>query len=221
MNNSIVIKGSKDGLTILVNEELQYEEFIEILKEKFHDSRNFFKQASMALAIKGIKLTARQEQQMIDIIEEYSGMKIICLVDNEEVTNARFFKARMNQEYLEKSRTGIFFKGNIRNGEVFESRNSVIILGNVNTGATVISAGNIVVLGTLKGYAFAGADNEDSCFIAAMEMMPTQLKINDIFVKTSRYFRVLRSRGPKIAFLKRERIVIDDLTKAVYANIKF
>lgn len=219
MNNSVIIKGNKDGLTILVNEELHYEEFIEVLKVKFQDSKNFFRRASMALAIKGIKLTEKQERQIIDIIEECSEMKIICLVDDNEVTNARFIRAKKNQEYLEKSQTGTFFKGNIKRGEIFESKNSVIILGDVSFGATVISAGNIVVLGSLKGYAYAGADNEDNCFIAALDMKPSHLKINDVSAKTSGYFKLLSSRGPKIAYLNHKRIVVDNMNKATYRNI--
>lgn len=219
MNNSVMIKGCKDGLTILVNEDMRYDELIEVLKEKFADSRSFFKKASMALAIKGVNLTESQEREIIDIIEAYSGMNIICLVDDSEVNNARFYRAIREREYLEHTQTGQFVKGTLRKGQVFESPKSVIVLGDVNPGAKVISGGSIIVLGELKGYAFAGADNDNRCFIAALNMNPCRIKINNITAGCTGKFHYIRKKGPKIAFLCRNCICIDTINPAVLKNI--
>lgn len=219
MNNSVIIKGNKDGLTILVNEEIRYDELLEVLKVKFSDSRGFFKKASMALAIKGISLTESQEREIIDIIEEYSEMKIICLVDDNEINNARFYRAIKEKEYLEQTQTGQFVKGTLHKGQFFESQKSVIILGNVEPGAKVISGGNIIVLGALKGYAFAGADNNNNCFIAALEMSPVQIKINNAAAKYPDRFKFVRRKGPKIAYLYGDGICIDNIDQSVLKNI--
>lgn len=219
MKNSVLIKGCKNGLTILVDEGLRYEEFVEVLKVKFSDSRHFFKNASMAISIKGIMLTQVQENEVIGIIEEYSGMNIICLIDEDEVTNERFLKAIQEKEVLERTLTGQFYKGTLRSGQFFETQKSLIILGDVNPGAKVVSGGNIIVLGALRGHAFAGADNNDNCFIAAMEMNPIQLKINDCIARAPDKFRLIRRRGPKIAYLYKNSICIDNIDNSTISNI--
>lgn len=219
MNNSVIIKGCKDGLTILVNEQMRYDELIEVLKEKFSDSRGFFKKASMALAIKGVSLTDAQEREIIDIIENYSEMKILCLVDDDEVHNARFYRAIKEKEYLESAQSGQFVRGSLKRGQVFESQRSVIVLGDVMPGAKVISGGNIIVLGALRGHAFAGADNGNNCFIAALNMNPIQIKINHCTAKYPDKFRFLRKKGPKIAYVSGENICIDVVDSSVFRNI--
>lgn len=219
MKNSVLIKGCKNGLTIIVDEGLRYDEFIEVLKVKFSESRQFFRNANMALSIKGIVLTEKQEREVISIIEDNSDMKIICLVDEDEVTNERFLKAIKEKEVLDRTLNGQFYKGTLRSGQFFESPKSVIVLGDVNPGAKVVSGGNIIVLGALRGHAFAGADNNDNCFIAAMEMNPIQLKINDCIARAPDKFRMIRRRGPKIAYLYKQSICIDNIENSVISNI--
>lgn len=219
MNHSVIIKGSKNGLTILVNEAMRYDELIEILKEKFTAGRDFFKKASVALSIKGVELTQAQEREIIQVIEQYSDMKIICLVDDDEVRNARFYQAIKEREYLEQSQTGQFVKGTLRKGQLFESKYSVVILGDVCPGAKVISGGNIIVLGNLRGSAFAGADNDNRCFIAALSMESAQIKINQVAVKYQDKFSILRRKGPKIAYLQEKKLCIDTIEQSVLQNI--
>lgn len=218
MNNSVLIKGCKNGLTIHVDEGLRYDEFIEVLKEKFSESRHFFKDATMAISIKGIQLTQKQEMEIINVIEANSDMKVICLVDENEVTNERFLKAIKEKEVLDRTMNGLIFKGTLRSGQVFETPKSLIVLGDVNPGAKIVSGGNIIVLGALRGHAFAGADNNDNCFIAALEMNPIQLKINDCIARCPDKFRMLRRRGPKIAYLFKQSICIDNIDNSVINN---
>ncbi len=219
MNNSVIIKGSKNGLTISVQETIRYDEFLEVLKTKFSESRTFFKNASMALSIKGIELTEKQERQIIDLIEEYSDMKILCLVDDSEVTNARFYRAIKEKEYIQKTQTGQFMKGTLKKGQVFEAATSVIILGDVEKGAKVVSNGNIIIMGALKGTACAGVDNENNCFVAALSMNPGCIKINNITAKYTDKFRFIRNKGPKIAYLQQGNICIDNIAADALSHI--
>ena len=48
------------------------------------ESRAFFKDAKMALAIKGRTLTEEEEIQVIDAITANSDLQIICLVGEDE-----------------------------------------------------------------------------------------------------------------------------------------
>lgn len=219
MNNSVIIKGSKNGITISVQEVIRYDELLEVLKTKFSESRTFFKNASMALSIKGIELTENQEREIIDLIEKYSDMKILCLVDDSEVTNARFYQAIKEKEYIRQTQTGQFIKGTLKKGQVFEAASSVIVLGNVDKGAKIISNGNIIVMGALNGIACAGTDNENNCFIAALSMNPSSIKINHITAKCPDRFRFIRNKGPKIAYLQQGNICIDNIAADALSHI--
>lgn len=219
MNNSVIIKGSKDGLTISVRDAIRYDELLKVLKTKFSESRSFFKNASIALAIEGMELTENQEREIINLIEEYSDMKIFCLVDDREVNNARFYQAIKDKEYIRQTQTGQFIKGTLKKGQVFETAKSVVVLGNVEKGAKVISNGNIIIMGALNGFACAGADNENRCFIAALNMNPHLIKINQKTAKCSERFRFIRNRGPKIAYLHHGAICIDNIAASTLNHI--
>jgi septum site-determining protein MinC len=65
----------------------------------------------------------------------------------------------------------------LRSGAVVRFDGDVLLFGDVNPGAQVLAAGNIVVLGTVKGMAHAGAAGDETAFIFAFDLRPTQLRI--------------------------------------------
>ena len=71
----------------------------------------------------------------------------------------------------------------MRDGEVFESSSSVIVLGDIQKGAAIIAKGNIIVLGSLCGTAYAGADDNEDRFIAALNLDAENLRIADLKYK--------------------------------------
>ncbi|MGN0161621.1 MAG: septum site-determining protein MinC [Lachnospiraceae bacterium] len=212
MDSSVVIKGSKNGITILINSPMRYDELLEVLKDKFSRGKDFFKDSSMALQIKGMHLTQRQEIEIIHLIEEYSDMKIICLVDDNEVTNARFLKSIREREYLKHIENGLILRGTLHAGQCFETKKSAILLGSVEAGAKLVSGGNIIILGALYGEAYAGLDNGNSSYIIALDMKPQYLKIETHYAKHSNQFHRFRKNGPKIAYISRGKICINSLT---------
>ena len=72
-----------------------------------------------------------------------------------------------------------FYKGTLKNGQTLEMPGSVIIMGDVYPEATIIAKKNIIVLGGLYGHAHAGVGGE-SCFVAALDMNPQSIKIDEI-----------------------------------------
>lgn len=65
----------------------------------------------------------------------------------------------------------------LRSGAQIRFDGDVYVYGDVNPGAQVVATGNIAVMGTLKGVAHAGAHGDESTFILAFSMRPTQLRI--------------------------------------------
>ena len=195
MKNSVVIKGNKYGITVILDPEIPFENLKEAVAEKFRESTKFFGNARMAASFEGRKLTKEEEMEILNVISDNSDFRIICVVDADKEKEEIFKKsldARLNEL---STQSGQFYKGTLRSGQVLEAENSIVILGDVNPGAKIISKGNVIVLGTLKGTIFAGASGNESAFVVALEMSPMQIRIGDV---------VARSNDPKSKKVKKE-----------------
>lgn len=219
MNNSVLIKGSKNGIIVKMDEDVSFDEIKEQLASKLDDAADFFKEANMALSFEGRELSNAQINDVLDIISEHSKLNIICVVDNNKF-HEKVFEHAINDKINELSaQTGQFYKGTLRSGQVFESESSVIILGDVNPGAKVIARGNVVVLGTLKGNIFAGAAGNENCFVAALDMNPMQIRIGDVMARCSDKSKPEKNRVPKIAFVENGSIYIENIDKSSISGI--
>ncbi|HIS55429.1 MAG TPA: septum site-determining protein MinC [Candidatus Fimimorpha excrementavium] len=245
MSQPIVMKGNKYGITIRFDETTPFEELRALLKEKLVQSSDFFQDARMALAFEGRHLTKKEEEEVLDLIETYSELKIVCIMDHSENTAKRFAaalalakqqiavgKMEQNQEKQIKreigttkpydlmeddsppSKPGQFYRGTLRGGQILESEKSIVIVGNVNPGGKVIARGNIVILGTLKGSAFAGCDGKRDAFIAALNMVPTQLRIHEHILNPEDRLSEMPLEGPRIAMIRGNRIQMDLIQNA-------
>ncbi len=205
MKNSVVIKGNKYGITVILDPEIPFENLKEAVAEKFRESTKFFGNARMAASFEGRKLTKEEEMEILNVISDNSDFRIICVVDADKEKEEIFKKsldARLNEL---STQSGQFYKGTLRSGQVLEAENSIVILGDVNPGAKIISKGNVIVLGTLKGTIFAGASGNESAFVVALEMSPMQIRIGDV---------VARSNDPKkIAFVDEGYIYVEPLNR--------
>ncbi|MEZ4236506.1 MAG: septum site-determining protein MinC [Myxococcota bacterium] len=65
----------------------------------------------------------------------------------------------------------------LRSGAIVRYDGDLFVFGDVNPGAQVVATGNIIVLGALKGLAHAGAAGDETSFIMAFDLRPTQLRI--------------------------------------------
>lgn len=220
MNNSVVIKGNKYGIIVVMNPDIPFEELKDLIKEKFTESSKFFGNAKMAISFEGRKLTDEEQKEILDIISANTEMHIVCVMENDPDTEENFRKT-LDQKLLELSNnTGQFYKGILRSGASLEFETSVIIIGDVNRGARVVSKGNIIVLGSLKGTAYAGATGNPNAFVVALDMNPTQIRIGDIIARAPDHPVKEEVKEAKIAFLEDNNIYIEPLNKSVLQDIK-
>ena len=157
MNNSVVIKGNKYGIAVVMDDTVPFDELKENLLDKFKSAAKFFDKANMAGSCEGRKLSPKEERECLDIISENSDLNIVCVIDNDELREKYFKKAVEDKLEELSSHTGQFYKGTLRSGQMLESDSSLIILGDVNPGGKVIAKGNVIILGALKGNVYAGA----------------------------------------------------------------
>lgn len=224
MKQSVIIKSFPNGIVLHLSEADTFEEILRETAIRFRESRDFFKDAKMALSIKGRKLTEEEENTLLNIISENSDIHILCLVSDDEDTDRMFIKAISETDFSEDGNgnsAGQFYKGTLKNGEVLETEYSIVILGDVYPGSAIISARDIIVLGGLYGEAYAGGNGSDAHYVAALEMSPEKLKIGDFkyHAKEKSKWGIKPKVQPKIAYVKNKKIVMDSLTKELLSDM--
>lgn len=225
MKNSVIIKSFQNGIVLYLDPELPFESVLADIEDKFRESSSFFKDAKMALSIKGRNLSEDEEQMVLEAISRNSLLRIICLVGEDDDTNQHFVKALQqtdSEQNDSSSSDGQFYRGTLKNGEILETESSIVILGDVYPGCAIISARDIIVLGGLFGEAYAGGNGNPGHYVAALEMSPEKLKIGDFKYhakEKSSKWSIRAKVQPKIAYVKAEKVVIDPITKELLSEL--
>ena len=219
MKNSVMIKGNKYGIVVVLDESKDFNELKEELKNKFAESSKFFNNSSsMAISFEGKKLTFEEEREILDMISENTELNIVCVMDDtDEEKHRKCVEDAMNN--ASDATGGQFYKGTLRSGQVLESDSSIVILGDVNPGAKVMSAGNVVILGSLKGTVYAGINGNPNAFVVALEMYPVQIKIGDIIARCADKPKKLSKPETKIAYVDGGNIYIEPLSREVLNDL--
>lgn len=220
--NSVVIKGTKSGIILVLDHTMDFENLKLEIAQKFRQSADFLGNASIALSFEGRKLTDDEQRQVLDIIRDNSRLNVVCIVETDPVKEE--IMARSLEERLMEisTNTGQFYKGTLRSGQVVEFETSVIILGDVNPGAKVVSKGNIIVLGSLKGNAYAGAAGNDKAFIMALDMVPVNIKIADLYARPTEEKQLKNQpKEPKIVYVENGNIYIEPFSRDVINDIHY
>jgi len=74
----------------------------------------------------------------------------------------------------------MYYRGNLRSGQTIKYDGCVVILGDANPGSEIIASNSVIVLGALKGMAHAGYLGDTTCFVSALQLLPTQLRIANL-----------------------------------------
>ena len=108
MDNSVIIKGNKHGIVVVMDENIPFDELKEALAEKFRSASKFFDKANMAVSFEGRKISASEEKEILDIIAANSELNIICVVDNDKLRDEYYKKAVDNKLDVLSTHTGQF-----------------------------------------------------------------------------------------------------------------
>ena len=206
---TVVFKGTQAGISVFLNESDDFEDIKRTLSQEAGQKKKFFGNASTKISFKGRILSPEQEAELIGVIHEQTDLKVnFKPIDDYEnlgetvpatfaapPTPSRFrLKGKKNKaEALTQPpitkvaplvsaghNETFYHHGSLRSGQSINYAGSVVIVGNVNAGSSIIAHGNIVVLGSLKGVARAGYTGNHDCFVAALDFLPTQIRIADL-----------------------------------------
>ena len=81
MEQPVVIKSNKYGLTVCLNNEPDFETLRSLVAEKFEESKKFFKGAELAIAFEGRELSQDEQILLVQDMIANAGIKVPCIVD--------------------------------------------------------------------------------------------------------------------------------------------
>lgn len=220
MQNTVVIKGSKAGMTVILDPDVPFTQLIGDVGNKFRESSKFWGCAQMTLTLEGRRLGPHEEFQIVNAITANSQIDILCLLDTDANRISRCEKALTERLMELSAQTGQFYRGNLSRGDVLESESSIVIIGDVAHGAKVIAKGNIIILGLLQGTIHAGAAGNEAAAAVAMEMVPMQIRIAGCSTKNEEKGKRF-GRGAMIASIENGEIMIRPIKKSFSSYLNF
>ncbi len=174
--DDVVFRGTKDGLSVVLSDDVDFDLVARRLREKLAASEGFFQGARVTVHTGKRRLTPEQRLELERLLREPLGLELREVVAGTAPLHVVPAPPPMPVETLVVRRT-------LRGGQQVSHRGSVVVLGDVNPGAEVVATGHIVVMGALRGIAHAGADGDASAVVVAVKFRPTQLRIANVVAR--------------------------------------
>jgi septum site-determining protein MinC len=204
---NVTIKGTKDGLTLHLNDDCSFEDLKKELDEKL--SATLLTNEDRALIPVKLEtgyryLTVEQQDELRDLVRQKNHL-VVEEINSQVITKEEADKQREENGMVTIARI-------VRSGQVIEVPGNLLLIGDVNPGGTVKAVGNIFVMGALKGIAHAGCDGNDQAVIAASSMKPSQIRISDCLNRAPDHTNRDEKHEMECAYIDINRnIVIDRL----------
>ncbi len=212
--NAVIFKGTKEGLFIILKEDMDLDTIKSNLDKKIKPSKRFFEGAKI-VNFKGKNLTQEEFDELKGVIEQEYGMLVVGSYNdkNYDIKPERYELKRpeiLEQLPFENVHKGeaLIVRATVRSGQLIQYNGDVVVVGDVNPGAHIKASGSVIIMGTMRGIVQAGAGGDYGAFIVAYKMQPTQLRIGDIITRSpdgkgSKY------NNPEIAMVKQGMIVVE------------
>lgn len=202
MDDSITLKGIKQGLLVTVKPDGKWSDMTGRLMNMIDAQSAFFRGAQIAVAVGPREVRRHELANMIKLLEKRDVILLAVLGDSAAtVGSARKLglKTALSELELEPAppddgfealrelpppidpeehgTEGVLIKRTLRNGRVVHSDGHVVVLGDVNAGAVIVARGDVIVWGRLRGTVHAGAGGDESAVVCALNLAPMQLRI--------------------------------------------
>lgn len=184
LREMVSIKGTREGLVILLDTNREFEDLKSYLKRKMESSRGFFRGARFT--VYGHAISGYQRIELENICRQYGLIPSpdIHWPPNNYKSNRKGAVGQVSQvASMMTDCTGEparLVRGILRSGQEIRHRGHVVILGSIHPGAQVIADGNIVIMGACLGTVHAGATGDSKATITALKLNPTRLCIAGI-----------------------------------------
>ncbi len=234
--STINIKGRAGGILVEIGKG-HWPDLLVALAERLAGAGNFFRNGAVALDLAERSLSEPELRQVHEMFTEQTLELVLVRTASPETFQVALDMGLAAQLETPEGQTTtaaqpavanladehhFVYAGHLRAGQVLQRREHILVIGDVNPGATVISDGDILVWGNLRGMAQAGASGDAKAVVAALNLIPVQLRISDFIAiapepKFKRGWGYQRSpvKQPEVAYLNQDRIVVEpwDATK--------
>ncbi|MDX8046566.1 septum site-determining protein MinC [Gracilibacillus sp. S3-1-1] len=177
-NKWVTIKGTRDGLTLFMNDECSWNELLVEVEEILSTKHLATDEPLITVRIElgNRYITNEQEQILREVIRKHNKLVVDKITSN----------VILKEEALRwKEETDVNLHNKVvRSGQVLEVNGDLLLIGDVNPGGKIVATGNIFVLGNLRGIAHAGVKGKTDAVIAAAHMAPSQLRIAEVISRS-------------------------------------
>lgn len=205
---SVVFKGYKAGLTLIIPENGPFEKYLRDLKNNLDQSQDFFKDAKVFLKIGKRVLNDDEQSELVRLIEQY-GLNFQGFQTGDESGNIKRKSLTVSVTENNSFVSTITVKKTVRSGQRVSFEGNLVIIGDVNPGAELAATGDIIVLGKLRGIAHAGAQGDISAQIIAFQLHPVQIRIAEVITRAPESESHSNHHGPEIARIKDGMIIVE------------
>jgi len=234
---AVNIRGRAGGVLIEIGKG-SWAEIIVVLTDRLARAANFFRNGKVALELGPRVLSEQELRQLYHLLAQHHlilGLIRTAAPDTFQLALALGLAAHLENPESQLVTTAqpalgnvveeqhFVYSGHLRAGQVLRRQEHILVIGDVNPGATIISDGDILVWGRLRGVAHAGAGGDERAVIAALELSPVQLRIDEVMAiapeaqpnKRWGPWRRLPMKQPEIAYLTGNEIIVEawDATK--------
>lgn len=208
----VLIRGTSEGITVYLNEQIEFDVVCDELREKFVNANGFFKGASIIINSGQRTVSPNEKMALINLCQEFE------LAGIEFVSAPMLSNQRPQRSPLVNEGKTLIIKKTIRSGQQVSYQGNVVVLGDVNPGAEVVAAGDIVVMGILRGVVHAGSQGDTDAEVYALNLQPTQLRIAHCIARSpdgkqpkKKQKRWVKKIEPEMAKIKDGLIVIEGM----------
>lgn len=195
---TVVIKGTKDGISIILRRHSDFNTIKNSIFEKLQKGGEFFRGGQARLLVKEGYISQEEMEQLEMMLKEFG----LNLKKDPPLYTVPYPNPPQPETLV--------LKKTLRSGQRISYSGNVVIVGDANPGSEIIAKGDILVFGALRGMAHAGADGDVNSIVAAYRLQPTQLRIADVISRPPEGKNII-PQVPEIARLKDGVIIIEPL----------
>jgi septum site-determining protein MinC len=206
----ISVKGVKEGLLFLLDENCEFETLLEKLRDMLDgDLSTLFSGPDIGVFV-DYGTRAMTKSELNGILEVFLAKENFLLKEWGSDTQAR----RSLLANRGRGQAQNIYKKTVRAGQQLTFDGDVVIVGDVNPGGEIIATGDIYVFGKLAGIAHAGARGDMQAIIGAAEFAPMQLRIADVVTRAPEVNGRAMNTFMEFAYLRDEGMAVDRMSYA-------
>jgi len=171
----VTIKGTKDGLTLHLDDSCSFDQLLQELEEML-SLKQYVQQTGPVIGVNvkvGNRLINANQREKLETVIKQKRNLLVESIESNVITKDEALRLKKETEIVPVTKI-------VRSGQILKVKGDLLLIGDVNPGGEVNASGNIFVLGALKGIAHAGNDGNNQAVIAASLMKPSQLRIGEI-----------------------------------------